>query len=192
MNQTALFFKKFLRHGTQIASAVPSSRWLSRQTISNVDWAQAKVVVELGAGTGAITDIILAAAPADCKILSFESDADFARVLRKRFANNKNLQIIEGNACTFDQELVKQGIAKADYIVSGLGVPSLSPQNQSLLFAAVAAKLSPQGSYNQITEFPLIFLSFYKRHFKDVRFIFEPRNIPPGGVYICKTPVESK
>lgn len=186
MNNTALFLKKFLRHGTLIASAVPSSRWLSRQTISNIDWSQAKVLVELGAGTGAITEIIAQAAPSSCRILSFESDADFAKILRERFAKHTNIEIIEGNACQFAQALEARGIGQADYIASGLGVPSLSPENQDMLFASVRTALSSRGTFNQITEFPLIFMPFYQRHFASVRFIFEPRNFPPGGVYICK------
>ena len=58
MNDLLLFCGKFLRHGTKIASLAPSSRWLSRVTVGNVDWSRARVIVELGAGTGPITRVI--------------------------------------------------------------------------------------------------------------------------------------
>ncbi len=53
-----LFLGKFLKHGTAIASVAPSSRWLSRLTVRNIDWARARALVELGAGTGPITRVI--------------------------------------------------------------------------------------------------------------------------------------
>ena len=49
MNDFMLFLGKFLTQGTAIASVAPSSRWLSRTTVRNVDWERARVLVELGA-----------------------------------------------------------------------------------------------------------------------------------------------
>ena len=43
MSDFTLFLGKFLKQGTAIASLAPSSRWLSRATVRNVDWANAKV-----------------------------------------------------------------------------------------------------------------------------------------------------
>src|SRR5919106_1276097 len=60
MKDSLLFLGKFLRHGTAIASLAPSSRWLSRATVRNVDWDRAKILVELGAGTGPITRVLAA------------------------------------------------------------------------------------------------------------------------------------
>ena len=51
MNDFRLFLGKFLSQGTSIASVAPSSRWLSQTTVRNIDWAKARALVELGAGT---------------------------------------------------------------------------------------------------------------------------------------------
>jgi hypothetical protein len=77
-----LFLGKFLRHGTKIASVWPSSKMLARATIKEVDWEKAKVIVELGAGTGAITEEIIARLKPHTKFLAIERDADFVRTWR--------------------------------------------------------------------------------------------------------------
>ncbi len=83
MSDFTLFLGKFLRHGTAIASVAPSSPWLSRLTVRNVDWAHAKTLVELGAGTGPITRVIAERAPAGCRVVVIERDPDFARLLAR-------------------------------------------------------------------------------------------------------------
>ena len=85
MSDFLLFLGKFLRHGTKIASLAPSSPWLSRATVRPIDWGTARVVVELGAGTGPITKVLAESAPPSCRVLALERDPDFARLLRERF-----------------------------------------------------------------------------------------------------------
>src|SRR5579885_1968630 len=50
-----LMLRKFAQHGTSIASFVPSSRFLARMTCKGIDYDAARCIVELGAGTGPIT-----------------------------------------------------------------------------------------------------------------------------------------
>src|SRR3954447_21322325 len=93
----SLFLGKFLRHGTAIASLAPSSPWLSRATVRNVDWAHARVLVELGAGTGPITPVLAARARPDCRVVVLERDPDFARMLRDRFSHLPHFDVVEGD-----------------------------------------------------------------------------------------------
>src|SRR4051794_41581024 len=97
MSDFTLFLGKFLRHGTAIASVAPSSPWLSRTTVRNVDWARARALVELGAGTGPITKVLAERAHPDCKVVVLERDADFANLLRERFGDRPNFDVVEGD-----------------------------------------------------------------------------------------------
>ena len=81
MSDFTLFLGKFLKHGTAIASVAPSSPWLARLTVSNVDWASARTLVELGGGTGPITRVIADRAGPQCRVIVIERDPDFARLL---------------------------------------------------------------------------------------------------------------
>ncbi len=186
MKDFFLFLGKFFRHGTAIASLAPSSPWLSRATVRNVDWTRAKVLVELGAGTGPITRVLAEKAPGDCRVVVLERDADFARLLKERFQHLPNFDVIEGDVRNLAQMLSDRGIGQVDYVISGLPVPSFPKDLQRDLFRVVKQILAPEGTYNQITEMPLVYWRFYRRFFDDVKFAFEPRNFPPAGAYFCR------
>jgi phospholipid N-methyltransferase len=186
MSDFTLFLGKFLRQGTAIASLAPSSRWLSRATVSNIDWARPNVIVELGAGTGPITRVLAERADGRSRVLVVERDPDFARILRDRHGEHPDLEVIEGDVRDLDDMLSDRGIDQVDHIVSGLPTPSFPKDLQRELFRVVRRVLKPDGSFNQITEMPLVYRGLYRRYFEEVRFVFEPRNFPPAGVYLCR------
>ena len=186
MSDARLFFSKFLRHGTKIASLAPSSPWLSRATVRNVDWANAKVLVELGAGTGPITKVLAEKARPETRVVVLERDPDFSRLLRERFSSLPNFDVIEGDVRDLASMLRDRGIAQVDHIVSGLPVPSFPKDLQRDFFGVVHEVLSPAGGYSQITELALVYMGLYKRYFEHVKFVFEPRNFPPAGAYHCQ------
>ena len=190
MSDFTLFLGKFLRHGTKIASLAPSSPWLARATVRGIDWERAKVVVELGAGTGPITRVLAERAKPDCRVLVLERDADFAVLLRDRFASLPNFEVIEGDVRDLAAILAERAVKKVDHVVSGLPVPSFPKELQRSLFEVVREVLTVEGSYHQITELAWVYQGLYRKYFDDVRFYFEPRNIPPAGAYVCRGPKE--
>jgi phospholipid N-methyltransferase len=186
MSDFSLFLGKFFKHGTAIASLAPSSRWLSRTTVRNVDWARAKVLVELGAGTGPITRVLAEKARPDCRVVVLERDPDFARLLHQRFDHLPNFDVVAGDVRDLTEILADRGINRVDAIISGLPVPSFPRELQRDLFRVIRPILAPEGTFNQITELPLVYWRFYKAFFDEVRFAFEPRNFPPAGAYFCR------
>lgn len=189
MTDTLLFFKKFLRHGTRIASVVPSSRFLAEKMLFGIDWNTTDPIVELGAGTGPFTEALVAHARPDRRIVAIERDADFVDVLRRKFRNVPNVEIVHGNALDLPEILKKHGVNGVMHIVSGLPIPSFSNADRDMFFSAIGAVLLPDGRFHQLTVLPLLYKSLYKRYFSSVRFLFEPRNVPPAGVCICAGPI---
>jgi phosphatidylethanolamine/phosphatidyl-N-methylethanolamine N-methyltransferase len=186
MSDFTLFLGKFLRQGTAIASLAPSSRWLSEATVRKIDWDRTEALVELGAGTGPITRVIAERARPDCRVVVVERDPDFARLLRSRFRDSRNLDIVEGDVRHLASILGGLGISTVDHIVSGLPVPSFPNELQVGLFRVVRKVLRTDGIYSQITELPWVYWRFYRRFFEHVDFVFEPRNFPPAGAYYCR------
>jgi phospholipid N-methyltransferase len=186
MSDITLFLGKFLRQGRAIASVAPSSRWLSETTVRNIDWPTVNALVELGAGTGPITSVIARHARPDCRVVVIERDRDFARLLKDRFGDMPNFDIVEGDVRDLESILAGRGIDRVDHVISGLPVPSFPKELQQALFDAVRKVLKGNGTYNQITEIPWIFWRFYLGFFNDVQFAFEPRNLPPAGAYFCR------
>jgi phospholipid N-methyltransferase len=188
MNDHALFLGKFLRQGTAIASVAPSSRWLARATVQNIDWPHADSIIELGAGTGPITRLIAENVHPKSRVVIVERDPDFVRLLRDRFQDHANLEIVRGDARDLAAMMRDRGLSAVDHFVSGLPVPSFPRDLQAILFRAVGAVLRPAGTFNQITEIPWLYRRLYRRFFEDVQFVFEPRNLPPAGAYVCRGP----
>ncbi len=186
MHERLLFLRKFLQFGIRIASVTPSSRALVSAVIAPIEWGRARTVIELGAGTGPITEQLIEKAPSSCLIVVVENDHDFVNVLREKYGNRQNIKILEMDATDLDCIAREAGIEKADYVVSGLPVPSLSLAAQKRLFSSLERVLTDGGSFIQITEIPLVFQRFYKKHFESVVFTLVLANLPPGGVYVCR------
>lgn len=188
MKDVVLFARKFFAHGTDIASLVPSSPYLAEATVSPIDWSVTKTVLEVGAGTGPITAVLVSRAPKTCRLLILERDHDFVLVLQEKFASCENVEIIEGDVKNMVAILEAHGLQTVDAIVSGLGVAVFPREFQDLYFEQVKKVLSPGGIYTQITETPLalFFRNIYERYFRSVKFQTVLLNIPPAGVFICK------
>jgi phospholipid N-methyltransferase len=181
-----LFLSKFLRHGTTIASFWPSSKALSKATIKEIDWNKAKVIVELGAGTGPITDQIIKRLKPHTTFIAIERDKDFARILQERFSGHKNVHIIQADVRDLDTVLKRQGVKHVDAFISGLPTPSLPVGVRKRMLACVRRYLVDGGVFSNITEIPFIYWKYYRTIFKDVSFQFVAINMPPGGVYHCR------
>jgi len=184
-----LFLGKFLRHGRAIASFVPSSVWLARAILRDINLAAARVVVELGAGTGPITAELLWAAPASCRCVIVERDPDFCARLRRRFPA---ADVVEADAGDLDSLLAERGIGQVDHFLCGLPLPSFTPEGRDRVLAAVGRRLRPDGTFRQLTHMPWVYQRLYRRYFREVHFHFVFRNLPPAGFYVCREPQQGE
>lgn len=179
-----LFFVKFLKQGRDIAALAPSSRWLARAVVAGIDWAGARCVVELGAGTGPITRELLAEADeTTCRTIVIERDPDFCVRLREQFPK---ADIIQGDALDLSRVLAERGVTGVDHLISGLPLPSFPRQARDRLLDAVGTYLTPGGTFRQLTHMPWVYAPLYRSYFQEVEFRFVPLNLPPGGVYVCR------
>jgi len=177
-----LMLRKFLTQGTTVASWSPSSRAMARAITKDIDWATTKCVVELGAGTGPVTKMLVEAAGPNTRLVIIERDPDFCRVLRAKFPGH---DIVEGDAGKLDEILAERGIAHADHVISGLPLPSFPKQLRDDVIAMSAKVLGPAGMFRQLTNMPYVYRGLYRSYFKNVAFKMVWRNFPPGGVYYC-------
>jgi phospholipid N-methyltransferase len=178
-----LMLRKFFQRGRVIASFAPSSRYMARAILRDVNFETARCIVELGAGTGPITAELLRRAKPHTKVIILELDADLCTRLRRRFPE---ADIVEGDAADLGQILDERGIEKVDHILSGLPLPSIPEPIRDRILDVSARRLAPDGSFRQLTIMPWVYYKMYRRYFGDVRFQFVFRNLPPGGVYLCK------
>ncbi len=180
-----LFLMKFLAKGRTISSAVPSSRALVEGVLKLVDFNRPATIVELGAGTGPVTEQILDRIGPQHRFVAVENDHDFCAVLRRRFPETP---LLEMDATCVAEPLSRMGIHKVDYVLSGLPTPSLPKRSVINLWRWLRGALGPNGLFVQITVAPLFFKPFYDRLFERVEYRMVWRNVPPGGVYYCSRP----
>ncbi|MGH6982591.1 MAG: class I SAM-dependent methyltransferase, partial [Stellaceae bacterium] len=84
-NDLALFLSRWIRAPLRIGALAPSSPHLGREMARAIDARAATLVVELGGGTGRITQALLDAGVAPEKLIVIENDEALASLLRIRF-----------------------------------------------------------------------------------------------------------
>jgi len=180
--ERALHFRKWLRHTKRVASVTPSSRPLAEATCRHVDPDIPQVIVELGAGTGAVTRIAETLMHPESRIIAVEEDPEFARVLER---TAPLAEVVVDDAGNLDRLLSERDVRHVDVVLNGLPTPSLKADVRDRVLDVIGG-LDGQPWVSQITVMPWVYLQFYRRLFEDVR--FEPvfRNCPPGGVYHCR------
>jgi phospholipid N-methyltransferase len=183
-----LFLSKFFRHRRATASLVPSSAYLARAFVRDVDWARARCVVELGSGTGPITAEVLRVAPPGCRTVFLERDPDFCARLRERFPG---ADVAQADAADLERVLDERGIGRVDHFLCGLPLPSFPPPVRERVLEVVFRRLAPEGTFRQLTHIPYVYYRLHRRYFAQVRFHFVFRNLPPGGYYTCRAPRRS-
>jgi phosphatidylethanolamine/phosphatidyl-N-methylethanolamine N-methyltransferase len=178
------FLKRKLHRFIELGAVAPSSRFLAKRMVSHIEVKENLVVVELGPGTGTFTKAILKRLPASVRLIALEINEKAAHRLTDKIKDPR-LEVIIGNASNISTYLLERGIYKAHYIISGLPLGNFSTQSVSHILNEIKRNLTENGSYIQFQYF-LASLRQIKKIFPHVSIRFEPRNIPPAFVLVCK------
>src|SRR5262245_1677604 len=81
----AQFLRNWAEKPLQLGSVTPSSRYLSRAIASYVDIHVDGPVIEIGAGTGPVTEALVAHGVAESRLVLLEYNPEFCELLRRRF-----------------------------------------------------------------------------------------------------------
>src|SRR3989338_4598801 len=109
------FFLEYLKNPKQIGAVASSSKFLIKSIIDEIDFHKSHCIVELGAGQGNITKVLLRKLPKKSKLLAFEINKKFVKDLRK--IKDKRLVVVENSAENLEKYILSNGFKKADYII---------------------------------------------------------------------------
>jgi phosphatidylethanolamine/phosphatidyl-N-methylethanolamine N-methyltransferase len=190
LNSAATYLRFFwaglAKHG-QTGGIVPSQRFLIAKMIAPVPENYRGRVIELGAGSGALT-LRLAARCPEARILSCEINPTLARDLRGNLAAarfNGRVELRTGSAADLLAETAQSGIERPDYVISGIPLGNLGGAKALALIDAIRRTLGEGGMYIQFQHSLLdrkkISTSFRKLHTVPV-FL----NFPPAVVYYAE------
>ena len=181
--QTALFAKNFLQHPLMLGSFMPSSRFLIRTLLEELDFARARVIVEYGPGVGTFTHEILARMRPDALLLALETNREFVKFLQRSTADPR-LRIVHGSAAAVQGALLAHGAGKADFVISGIPFSTLPACEREAVLHATRAVLQPHGAFLVYQFSPMVFASL-RQVFSQVRRGFQPLNLPPAQLFYC-------
>lgn len=179
------FFREFLRRPDEIGSIIPSSRFLERRLVEIAGIATARVVVELGPGTGGTSRAILGALRPDATLLAVEINNRFASLLRA--IPDPRLVVHCGSAVDIVESLVQHGLAAPDAILSGIPFSTMpAPLGRRILKAAWSA-LGPGGRFVAY-QFRGSVAVLGRELMGPPAVAVELRNTPPVRVYCWRKP----
>ncbi len=186
------FFKQFLLDIKTTGAIAPSSERLALQFINSVNLADAKAVIEFGAGNGILTEKIHQHLPSNAVFFSMEINPYFVHESRKRCPE---VPVYHDSAFNFNKYLELNGVRKCDCIISSLPWSFFPPRAQEELLVKINRALSPGGefvtySYMHTLLFPNArkFKQSLNRYFDSVReskLIWE--NFPPVLLYYVQS-----
>jgi len=178
------FFKEAISNIKTSGSILPSSRFLTKRVLHNINFTKADIIVEFGPGNGIFTKNILKQLNSNAKLICFEINNNFYSKLKE--INHPQLIVLNCSADIMTVELNKLKIKKVDYIISSLPLTNIPKKTAKIILKESYNILKKEALFIQY-QYSLTYFKKLKKSFKNsVSLSFELFNIPPAVIYICK------
>jgi phosphatidylethanolamine/phosphatidyl-N-methylethanolamine N-methyltransferase len=148
LSDTGLFLQEWFANPKRTGSVLPSSRGLASAMARWLPKNPESFVLELGPGTGVITDALIARGLREEKLVVIENNSKMAHLLRKRYPR---AHIITGDAWQLDTLLLNQQIESVGAVISSLPLLNFSEDQAETLAQKIRAMLEPNGNWVQFT-----------------------------------------
>ena len=171
----------------QTGAIVPSQRFLIGKMIAPVPEAYSGQIIELGAGSGALT-VRLAARCPEARILACEINPALARRTRHNVDQaglKGRVEVISDSAQHLLSEMGRRGMGKVDYVLSGIPLGNLPGERALALIDAISRMINRGGMYIQF-QYSLLDRKRVRSRFRILRTVPVLLNIPPAVVYYAQ------
>ena len=142
-----LFIRSLLKSPLAVGALVPSSPQLSRLIASQVCCGNSHVL-EVGAGTGSITEALLNLGLPANRLFVIERDPSLVAHLYKRFPN---IRVRCGDAEYAEAILCEEGISEVQTLISSLPISNLNGDNRIAILEGMMNALAADGQLIQFT-----------------------------------------
>jgi phosphatidylethanolamine/phosphatidyl-N-methylethanolamine N-methyltransferase len=183
ISDSTLFLREWLANPQRTGAVAPSSpqlaaamaRWLPRDPES--------FVLELGPGTGAVTEALLKRGLREDRLIAIEHNPTLAKHLCKRFPLAR---IIAGDAWHLDTLLagLPQPVKSVGAVISSLPLLNFPQAEAEALAAKIRAILEPRGRWVQYSYHIIKDRSRGADDFKHVASKIVWWNLPPARVHV--------
>jgi phospholipid N-methyltransferase len=191
--RTMMFLREFVRNPMRTGALGSTTRRCVDAFLGDMDLRQARRVVELGAGTGAITVALRERLPPSTAVLAVELNPKMADRLTQRCAAS-NVEVVCASALELGALLRERNITAVDQVISSLPFSLMSRDDQREILGAVCHALDGTGRFStlltahqSVTRHGRGFDELLRQHFSEVD--HGPTlwaNVPPMRAYHCR------
>jgi phosphatidylethanolamine/phosphatidyl-N-methylethanolamine N-methyltransferase len=148
LNDEVRFIGSWIKKPLAVGAVTPSSKLLARTMAQYVDPDGDGPVIELGPGTGPITEALVEQGVDPARLVLVEFNPKFCELLRRRFPA---ATVIQGDAYRLRDSLDAFGHHEASAVVSGLPLMTKPVRTRMRLLREAFAFLQPQAPFVQFT-----------------------------------------
>jgi phosphatidylethanolamine/phosphatidyl-N-methylethanolamine N-methyltransferase len=183
-NNPLPFLRGWLRNPVGVGLPFPSSPWTARRLArAALDAAVpgGGPLLELGAGTGSVTQALVELGCPVNHIVAVERDPELCRALEQRFPG---LQVLHGDALALGRTLERTGPSSVRVVICGLPMRAIGREAAGRCYSEAFRAMPPDGAIIQYTYglrppvdprvMPRLEATFVGR---------EWRNFPPMGIW---------
>jgi phosphatidylethanolamine/phosphatidyl-N-methylethanolamine N-methyltransferase len=142
------FLRSWIEKPLHMGAVMPSGRLLARTMAQYVDPHSDDPVVELGPGTGAITNALIERGVDQKRLVLVEYNPGFCALLRDRYPQAK---VVQGDAYRLRDSLHQMLARRASAVVSGLPLVTKPMQTRLRLIRDAFVALAPGAPFVQFT-----------------------------------------
>jgi phosphatidylethanolamine/phosphatidyl-N-methylethanolamine N-methyltransferase len=142
------FLRSWIEKPLHMGAVMPSGRLLARTMAQYVDIKSTGPVVELGPGTGAITNALIEHGVDQKRLVLVEYNPGFCALLRDRYPHAK---VVQGDAYSLRDSLRNMLSAPASAVVSGLPLVTKPMLTRLKLIRDAFVALAPGAPFVQFT-----------------------------------------
>jgi phosphatidylethanolamine/phosphatidyl-N-methylethanolamine N-methyltransferase len=183
--ELSLFLRRWVAHPLRVGAVLPSSPSLCRMVARNTVTSPQDRVMELGAGTGTVTDYLIAAGLPEDRLILVELDPDYAAYLSERFPK---ATVIEGDASRPRALLDPELVGKLDTVISGIPALQFPLAKQRAYMDECFSILREGGQVLQYTYSLKSPLPYTKLQMTGRRLGLTLANLPPAHLWCYLRP----
>ena len=148
LNDEVRFIRSWIEKPLSIGAVTPSSKALARAMAAYVDPAAKGPVIELGPGTGPVTEALVAQGIDPARLILLEYDPTFCKLLRQRYPA---ATVVQGDAYSLKRVLGTHLAEPAAAVVSGLPLFTKPLKTRLKLVYEAFALMVPGAPFVQFT-----------------------------------------
>lgn len=180
------FLKNWIDKPLITGAVAPSSPQLARAMAAYVDPARPGFVVELGPGTGVVTQALIERGVAPERIVSIEYNGDFCSLLRQRYPG---VHFVHGDAYRMPQaiaDIVGDEPRPLAAVVSSLPLFTRPLPERVRLLDESFARMEPGAPFIQFSYALVSPVPHGSTRFEMERSNWVVRNLPPARVWVYR------